>query len=161
MKNLKQFSLDPILVMVRFSLIPEEKKNTNINASLKEKTIRDQHDISAVIVTNGAWQTRCYWKSEPNDTVNFDGFDFTFGDNDLLTVTAGTNTYEGTWTILEADSNNKNLSDLKFYIALANPMHFVEIIDGWENIEKSTDYFVLRDQSFRNAVYDLLTFSKN
>jgi hypothetical protein len=161
MKNLKQFSLDPILVMVIFSILPEDKHNSECNASLKEKTNTDKREITAIIVTNGAWQTRCYWKSEPNDTINFDGFDFTFGDNDLLTVTDGTNRYEGTWTIFEADSNTKNLSDLKFYISFANPMHFVEIVDGWENIKKPYDYFELRNQSFRNGIYDLLTFSKN
>jgi hypothetical protein len=161
MKNLKQFSLDPILVMVLFSIIPEDKKNTNISASLKEKTCIDEHDISAVIVTNGAWETRSYWKSEPNEMINFDEFNFTFGDNDVLTVTDGTSLYKGTWAILETDSNNKNLSDLKFYITFGKSIHFVEIIDGWENIKKSCDYCELRDRSFKNSIYDLLTFSKN
>jgi hypothetical protein len=34
-------------------------------------------------------------------------------------------------------------------------MHFVEIVDGWENIKKPYNYFELRDQSFRNGIYDL------
>jgi hypothetical protein len=161
MKTLKQFSLDPILVMVVFSIITEDKHNSDNNAGLKEKIITDKHEITAIIVTNGAWQTSCYWKSEANEMINFDGFDFTFGDNDLLAVTDGTNEYKGTWTILETDSSSKNISDLKFYISFANPMHFVEIVDGWENIKKPYNYFELRDQSFRNGIYDLLTFSKN
>jgi hypothetical protein len=39
-KTLKQFSLDPILVMVVFSIITEDKHNSDNNAGLKEKYYR-------------------------------------------------------------------------------------------------------------------------
>ena len=161
MKNLKQFSLDPILVMVIFSIIPEDKHNSDSNPGPEGKTPSDKNDIIAIIVTNGAWEISCYWKSERNEMVNFNGFKFTFGANDVLQVTDGTNAYKGTWSILEAENNNDSMSDLKFNIAFTFPIRFVEIIDGWENIEESTDYFELRDQTIRNGITDFLTFSKN
>jgi hypothetical protein len=147
--------------MVIFSLVPACDPNSDIDSSPKVKTPSDGHDIIAIIVTNGTWKISCYWKSERNEMINFNGFNFSFGANDLLTVTDGKNTYKGTWSILEADSNNESISDLKFNIAFAYPIHFVEIIDGWENIEQSPDYFELRDQSIRNGITDFLTFSKN
>lgn len=161
MKTLKQFSLDPILVMVIFSIIPEDKHNSDSNASQKGKNPPDKNDIIAIIVTNGAWEISCYWKSERNEMINFNGFKFTFEADDLLTVTDGTNAYKGTWSILEAQCNNQNISDLKFNIAFTYPLRLVEIIDGWENIEESTDYFELREQTIRNGITDFLTFSKN
>lgn len=161
MKTLKQFSMEPLLIMVIFSVVPATGYNSDTYDSPKTKSPSDEHDIIAIIVTNGSWKISCYWKSERDEMINFTGFNFSFGANDALTVTDGANTYKGTWTILEADTNNESLSDLKFNIAFAYPIHFVEIIDGWENIEKSPNYFELRDQSIRNGITDFLTFSKN
>jgi hypothetical protein len=160
MKILKQFSLDPILVMVNFSIIPEDKHNLDASATAQEKTTLFEQDIIAIIVTNGAWEISCYWKSERNEMINFNEFNFTFGPNDLLTVTDGTYSYQGTWSILEPDSTNKSISDLKFKIAFARPIRFVKIVDGWESIEKNTDFFELRDYS-SNGIKDFLTFSQN
>jgi hypothetical protein len=160
MKILKQFSLDPILVMVSFSIIPEDKHNSDANPSAQEKRSLYEQDIIAIIVTDGAWEISCYWKSERNEMINFNEFNFTFGANDLLTVTDGTYSYQGTWSILEPDSTNKSISDLKFKIAFARPIRFVKIVDGWESIEKNTDFFELRDYS-SNGITDFLTFSQN
>ncbi|MFT7165225.1 MAG: hypothetical protein ACI9CZ_001816 [Flavobacterium sp.] len=161
MKTLKQFSLDPILVMIIFSITPEDKHNSDFSTNPKDKSPSDENDIVAIIVTNGAWEISCYWKSERNEMVNFNGFNFTFEANDVLTVTDGTNSYKGTWSILESDSIIQNISNLKFNIAFSYPIRFVEIIDGWETIEESPDYFELRDQSIINGVKDFLTFSRN
>lgn len=161
MRTLHQFSLEPVLIMVIFSIVPTADGNSDSNSSPKGKISSDEHDIIAIIVTNGTWKVSCYWKSERNEMINFNRFNFSFGAHDMLTVTDGKNTYKGTWSILEAGSNNESISDIKFNIAFAYPIHFVEIIDGWENIQKSPDYFELRDQSLRNGITDFLTFSKN
>lgn len=162
MKTLKQFSMEPLLIMVTFSIIPEPNSNSDISDSPETKTTPpEEHDIIAIIVTNGSWKISYYWKSERDEMVNFNGFNFSFGANDALTVTDGTNSYKGSWSMLEANSNNKIITDLKFNIYLSYPMHFVKIIGGWENIEKSSDFFELKDQSFKNGITDFLTFSKN
>jgi len=161
MKILKQFSLDPILVMVQFSIIPADKHNSDVNDNSQEKTSLNEQDIIAIIVTNGAWEISCYWKSERNEMINFNEFNFTFGADDLLTVTDDTNSYQGTWSILQANGTTESTSHLKFNIALACPIRFVKIIDGWQSIEKTTDFFELRDFSNRNGITDFLTFSQN
>lgn len=161
MKTLKQFSLDPILVMVTFSIIPEDKHKSVINENRIEITPADKHDIVAIIVTNGAWEISSYWKSEHNEMIDFNGFNFTFGANDQLAVTDETNTYQGTWSILEANNNNQSISDLKFNVAFKEPIRFVKIIDGWENSKRSANFFELKDLSIRNGITDFLTFGKN
>lgn len=161
MKILKQFSLDPILVIVQFSIIPADKHNSDVNDKSKEKTSLYEQDIIAIIVTNGAWEISRYWKSERNEMINFNEFNFTFGANDLLTVTDDTNSYQGTWSILQANATTESTYHLKFNIALTYPIRFVKIIDGWQSIEKTTDFFELRDFSSRNGITDFLTFSQN
>ncbi|MFE3866602.1 hypothetical protein ACFX5E_00775 [Flavobacterium sp. LS2P90] len=159
MKTLRQFSLDPILIMVIFSIIPKGKHNSDSNGSPEGKTQSNEQDIIAIIVTNGSWKISCYWKSEYNEMINFNGFTFSFGANDVLTVTDETNSYKGTWSLIEIQENTE--SKLKFNINLGNPIYFVKMVDGWENIEKSSNYFEIRDYSLRNGVTDFLTFSKN
>lgn len=161
MKTLKQFSMEPLLIMVIFSIVRTASSNSDINSSPETKNTIDEHDIIAIIVTNGSWKISCYWKSERDEMVNFNGFNFSFGANDELTVTDGTNTYKGTWSMLESNSNNEMTSDLKFNTALTHPIHYVKIVDGWENIEESPNYFEVREQSIRNGITDFLTFSKN
>ncbi|MGO4816904.1 hypothetical protein [Flavobacterium sp. W22_SRS_FP1] len=161
MKTLKQFSLDPILVMVTFSIIPEDIHKSVINENRIEITPAGKHDIVAIIVTNGAWEISSYWKSERDEMINFNEFNFTFGADDLLTVTDDTNSYQGTWSILQANVTTNSTSHLKFNIALACPIRFVKIIDGWQSIEKTTDFFELKDFSSRNGITDFLTFSQN
>lgn len=161
MKTLKQFSLDPILVMVTFSIIPEDIHKSVINENRIEIRPAGKHDIVAIIVTNGAWEISSYWKSERDEMINFNEFNFTFGADDLLTVTDDTNSYQGTWSILQANVTTNSTSHLKFNIALACPIRFVKIIDGWQSIEKTTDFFELKDFSSRNGITDFLTFSQN
>jgi ATP-dependent Zn protease len=161
MKVLKQFSMEPLLIMVVFSITSKANSSSNNYDSPKSKTSSEQHEISAIIVTNGSCKISCYWKSEQNEMVSFKRFNFSFGANDSLLVTDGKNTYNGTWSIFEANSNNERISNLKFNITFAYPIHFVGIIDGWENIEETFSYLELRDQSRRNGMTDFLTFSKN
>jgi hypothetical protein len=161
MKTLKQFSMEPLLIMVIFSIVPTASSNSDINRTPEATTSPDEHDIIAIIVTNGSWKISCYWKSERDEMVNFNGFSFSFGANDELEVTDGTNIYKGTWCMLDANTNNEMTSHLKFNTALTHPIHYVKIVDGWENIEESPNYFEVREQSIRNGITDFLTFSKN
>jgi hypothetical protein len=161
MKTVKQFSLDPILIMVIFSIVPITSSNSDIDSNPKASAPSDEHDIIAIIVTNGSWKINCYWKSEDSEMINFNGFNFSFGAHDSLTVTDGKNTYKGTWSILDLNRNQESIADVKFNITYANPIHFVKIIDGWEDIENTVNFFELKDQSIENGLTDFLTFSKN
>ena len=113
------------------------------------------------IVNNGTWRITYYYDTDQEETNNFNGYNFTFGANNVLTASNGTITNTGTWTITDSNSNDDNLSDLDFNITFGNPAQFVEISDDWEIMEKSNTVIKLKDVSGGNGGIDYLTFTKN
>lgn len=113
------------------------------------------------IVNNGTWRISYYYDTDHEETNEFNGYDFTFGANNILTASNGTITNTGTWTITDSNSNDDNLSDLDFNISFGNPAQFVEISDDWEIMEKSNTVIKLKDVSGGNGGIDYLTFTKN
>ncbi|MFE3871108.1 hypothetical protein ACFX5F_07715 [Flavobacterium sp. ZS1P70] len=102
-----------------------------------------------------------YWDSNLNETINFNSFNFSFGANNVLIATEGTNTYKGTWSITDTNGYIDSLSNFKFDITFTAPIHFVEIIDDWKIIDESASYIKLRYVIERNDQKDFLAFSKN
>jgi hypothetical protein len=113
------------------------------------------------IVNNGTWRITYYYDTDQEETNNFNGYNFTFGANNVLTASNGTITYTGTWSITDSNSNDDSLSDLDFNITFGNPAQFVEISDDWEIMEKSNTVIKLKDVSGGNGGIDYLTFTKN
>lgn len=113
------------------------------------------------IVNNGTWRITYYYDTDQEETNNFNGYNFTFGANNILTASNGATTIMGTWTITDSNSNDDNLSDLDFNILFSTPAQFVEISDDWEIIEKSNTVIKLKDVSGGNGGIDYLTFTKN
>lgn len=113
------------------------------------------------IVNTGTWRITYYYDTDHEETNNFNGYNFTFGSNNILTASNGTITNTGSWNITDSNSNDDNLSDLDFNITFSNPAQFVEISDDWEIIEKSNTVIKLKDVSGGNGGIDYLTFTKN
>ena len=113
------------------------------------------------IVNNGLWRISYYYDTDHEETNNFNGYNFTFGANNILTASNGNITNTGTWSITDSNSNDDSLSDLDFNISFGNPAQFVEISDDWEIIEKSNTVIKLKDVSGGNGGIDYLTFTKN
>lgn len=53
-----------------------------------------------------SWHITKYIDSGNNEISHFTGYNFTFGANNVLTATNGTNTYIGTWSITDSNSND-------------------------------------------------------
>lgn len=113
------------------------------------------------IVNNGTWRITYYYDTDHEETSNFNGYNFTFGESNVLTASNGTNSYTGTWSVTDSNSNDDNLSDLDFNIAFSSPAQFEELTDDWEIIEKSSTSIKLKDVSGGNGGTDYLTFAKN
>lgn len=113
------------------------------------------------IVNNGTWRITYYYDTDHEETSNFNGYNFTFGESNVLTASNGTNSYTGTWSVTDSNSNDDNLSDLDFNIAFSSPAQFEELTDDWEIIEKSSTLIKLKDVSGGNGGTDYLTFAKN
>ncbi len=113
------------------------------------------------IVSNGTWKINYYFDNDQDETTNFNGYNFTFGANNVLTAQKESTTYTGSWSVTSSNSDDDSSNDLDFNIAFSSPAHFEELTDDWEIISKSSTEIKLRDVSGGNGGTDYLTFSKN
>ena len=113
------------------------------------------------VVNTGTWRVTYYYDTDHEATSTFSGYNFTFATGNVLTASNGTNTYTGTWSVTDSNSNDDSISDLDFNIAFSAPAQFADLTDDWEITEKSTTVIKLRDISGGNGGTDYLTFTKN
>ena len=156
MKNLKKIKFSLVIAML--FVLTTSSMCSNDDGS--PTTSRNPSEIMN-IVNNGAWRITYYYDTDHEETSNFNGYNFTFGESNVLTASNGTNSYTGTWSVTDSNSNDDNLSDLDFNIAFSSPAQFEELTDDWEIIEKSSTLIKLKDVSGGNGGTDYLTFAKN
>lgn len=112
-------------------------------------------------VTSGTWSITYYFDSDTDETTDYAGYNFTFADTGVLTATNGANTYTGTWSVTDSNSNDDSFDDLHFNIAFATPALFEELSDDWEIIEVTDTKIQLIDVSGGGGGTHYLTFEKN
>lgn len=108
-----------------------------------------------------SWRITKYIDSGNNEINHFTGYNFTFGANNILTATNGTNTYIGTWSITDSNSNDDSQDDLDFNVFFASSPDFEELSDDWHFISQTSTKIELIDVSGGNGGTDDLTFEKN
>jgi hypothetical protein len=156
MKNFRKINFGILLVVLFIITTASTCSNDDSSSS----SVNSSNSVIS-IVNNGTWRITYYYDTDHEETATFSGYDFTFGVNNALTATNGTNTYSGTWSISDSNSNDDSLSDLDFNIAFATPVEFEGLSDDWEIVEKSSSIIKLRDISGGNGGTDYLTFTKN
>lgn len=113
-------------------------------------------------VNNGTWRITYFNDSGTDETLNFTGYNFTFGAGASLTATNGTNTYTGSWSVTSDDSFDDSPSnDLDFNIAFSAPANFAELTEDWNILEYNATIVKLVHVSGGNGGTDYLTFTKN
>ncbi len=112
-------------------------------------------------VQNDSWRITKYIDSGNDEVNNYAGYIFTFGADNVLTATNSINTYTGTWSIMDSNSNDDSLDDLDFNIFFASPPDFEELSDDWDLITQTSNKIELIDVSGGNGGTDYLTFEKN
>jgi hypothetical protein len=156
MKNLKKIKFSLVIAML-FVLTTSSMCSNDDDGSTSSVNPSDVINI----VNNGTWRITYYYDTDHEETSSFNGYNFTFGESNVLTASNGTNSYTGTWSVTDSNSNDDNLSDLDFNIAFSSPAQFEELTDDWEIIEKSSTLIKLKDVSGGNGGTDYLTFAKN
>ncbi|MEZ4876709.1 MAG: hypothetical protein R2805_04045 [Flavobacterium sp.] len=113
--------------------------------------------------SQGTWRVTSYIDSGNDETNHFTGYNFTFGNNSMLTATNGTNSYSGTWSVTSSDDSNDDnpSSDLDFNILFSSPADFADLTDDWDIVTYSSTTISLRDVSGGNGGTDILVFTKN
>lgn len=131
----------------------DDSSSTNGNPTEVVNTVKD-----------GTWRITSFMEDANDETHHFTGYNFTFGDNNVVTATNGTNTHTGTWSVTNSnssDDDDNNNSDIDFNIMFAAPENFTELNDDWDILERTDTKLRLRDVSGGNGGTDLLTFEKN
>jgi hypothetical protein len=112
-------------------------------------------------VTSGNWRVSYYNDSGTDETYHFAGYSFVFGTNGVLTASNGTNTYTGSWSVTDSNSNDDSLSDLDFNIFFSAPAEFEDLTDDWDIKSFTSTKIELEDVSGGGSGTDRLTFEKN
>lgn len=154
---MKKIALIPMLSLI-FMLNVASMCSSDDNSS-------SSADPTPVIntVTSGTWKITFYEDSGVNETYHFTGYNFTFGSANVLTATNGTNTYTGSWSVTNDDSNDDSPSnDLDFNILFSSPANFAdELSDDWDILSRTDTKIELVDVSGGNGGTDYLTLEKN
>lgn len=109
---------------------------------------------------SGNWVITYFFDTDSEETSNFTGYTFTFGNGGALTATNGSTTVTGTWSVTDSNSNDDSPDDLHFNINFSSPADFADLTDDWEILSYTSSKIELRDVSGGNGGTDLLTFEK-
>lgn len=110
---------------------------------------------------SGTWKITKFLDSGDDETNHFTGYNFTFGSNGTLTVANGSNTFNGTWSITDSNSNDDTQDDLELVINFNLTNDFEDLNDDWDFVSQSSTKIELIDISGGNGGTDNLTFEKN
>ena len=113
---------------------------------------KDSNNINNNI-SNGTWRITLFTDSGNDETGDFSGYSFTFGDNGVLTATKAGSSKTGTW------NNNNNDFNIDIGEKTDSNKPLGELTDDWDIISKSSTEIKLKDDN--NASAEFLTFQKN
>ncbi len=136
----------------------------NVASMCSSDSSSSSTDPTPVINTasQGTWRISSFVDSGNDETNYFTGYNFTFATGNVLTVTNGTNTYTGTWSVTTDTSNDDNpSSDLDFNIFFASPAIFADLTDDWDVVSHTATTISLIDVNGGNGGTDILVFNKN
>lgn len=150
-----------LVVAFVFSLSTASSCSSDDDNSNSNSTAPDPTPVINT-VTQGTWRITSFIDSDNDETNHFTGYNFTFGASSVLTATNGTNTYTGTWSVTDSNSNDDSPSnDLDFNIMFASPADFTDLTDDWDIVSRTDTKIQLIDVSGGNGGTDYLTFEKN
>lgn len=109
---------------------------------------------------SGTWKVTYFKDSGVDETNHFSEFSFTFGSNGGLTASNGIETYTGTWSVTDSNSNDDSEDDLHLNIYFNLTNDFEDLNEDWNFISYSSSIIELIDISGGNGGTDYLTFEK-
>src|SRR5687768_4570766 len=117
--NLRHFTLALILASALFTMTSCGKDDEELKVQITNN------------ITKGTWRITNFDDDLTDKTDLFNGFNFTFAPGGGLTATNGTQTFTGSWNIVDGDENDDILDDLDFNISFAQTNQFGDLNDDW------------------------------
>lgn len=112
-------------------------------------------------VQTGEWIITKFIDSGEDETNHFAGYNFTFKSNGSIVAINGSNTFNGSWSIDDSNSNDDSLDDLDFIIYFNLTNDFEDLNEDWDLVSQTSTKIELIDVSGGNGGTDYLTFEKN
>jgi hypothetical protein len=160
MEAQKQFNIKPVLIIIL--MIPASTSGLDdADAHLNALSPIVLINIVTIIITDGTLKITYYWDTARNKIINFSGFNFIFRENNILTATNGTNTYNGTWSITDSTSFIDDLPDENFDLVYASSINTIETLDNWGLIDTSPPCIKLNEIIGDNGQLGILAFNEN
>ena len=148
MKNIL-FSLLCLAGFVTFTSCSKDDSSNNNTTTGVQNTVKA-----------GTWQITSFIDSGNDETNHFHNYSFTFSDNNALAATNGTNTFTGTWSIDDSNSNDDSIDDLHFNINFNLSNDFEDLNEDWQIVSRTSTRIELIHISGGNGGTDYLTFEK-
>jgi hypothetical protein len=122
----------------------------------------DKDAVKEVIdtVKDGTWKVSYFYDSGKDKTVNYAGYNFVFGDSNVLNATKETNSYNGIWSVAKSTTDDDLFSTI-FKISIGPNEIFQDLNRDWKVIENTGSSITLKDDSKGETAIDFLTFEKN
>lgn len=137
------------MVIMISSCKKDDKEETSIQEELQSN------------IQSGSWQITKFIDSGTDETDHFAGYTFTFNASGTLIASNGNNTYEGSWSITDSNSDDDSQDDLDLNIYFNLTNDFEDLNDDWDFISQSAVKVELIDISGGNGGTDYLTFEKD
>lgn len=155
----KSFSL-AMLFLLTFSLMSSTCSSDDDDNNPSDNTAEIQQIENQA--ETGTWVITYFFDTDTDETNHYNGYEFTFESNGVLTATNGMNTHTGSWSVTDDSSSDDSSSDddIDFNISFTSPADFEELSDDWDIISHSSTKIELIDVSGGNGGTDYLTFEK-
>lgn len=129
-------------------------------------TMNDAETIAMLKKTldSGIWTISLFINSETNQAAAFYGYDFVFSSDNKLIATNGSNSYIGTWSLIDSHINNDGRGDINFNISFSSPDNFKTLTAAWKigsfSFGESSGEIHLERLKTGENIPDNLTFMK-
>lgn len=162
MKHIKIFCLAIILPLLCVNCSNDDDSNDTNDDSM----MQEAQNLMAIAM-DGTWIISNFIDSGENETNDFQGYQFTFASNGVLTASNGTNTLTGTWSVTSnnSDSNDDDGSssddniEFNIFFPVSEDNDFEDLNDDWDVSSTSTTQINLLDIE-PDGEDDVLQFTK-
>lgn len=165
MKNIKKAATVLLVGALLFVTVGCSKDDSNDATNNNNGNSADQ---VREIATNGTWRVTYFFDTDQEETSNFNGYTFTFGEDGTLTAVNGNTTVTGSWSVLDDssnsssddDGNSTDDDDFNILFPVPESNDFEDLNDDWDIISVTANKIELTDVSGGNGGTDFLTFTK-